>query len=195
MVLRFPSRKAFHRYRRRTQRAEPHLSNSMSSAPPSVAWYPPVSANDCKSAYFDFGVDVDRYGSETLEFSDYGTPPTTRYHLRRTPKRYTFRECTIAIALVKSFPRSYLPTPKPFTPEGHWPGNVLGDYQRFSTEFRRVITLCDKAGSPAGWVRAGDGGGLGLFIFGTGSAVDMALRALIPKCCSGQPYAFWWNGY
>lgn len=152
----------------------------------SLAWFVPLSANDCGTAYSKFLMDVDRYGPITFEFGDYGTPRIGRHRPRRTPRRYTFRDCTIAIALIKSFPRSYLPTPQPWTPGGSWPETVLGDYRSFSSDLERVITSCDETASPAGWMRAGDGGDLGLFVFGTDSAVDMALRYLVPSVAAAN---------
>ncbi len=152
----------------------------------SLAWFVPVSANDCGEAYSKFLVDVDRYRTITFEFGDYGTPGTGRYRRRRTPRRYTFGDCTIAIALIKSFPRSYLPTPLPWTPGGSWPKNVPGDYRSFSSDLERVITFCDETALPAGWVRAGNDGDLGLFVFGTDSVVDMALGYLVPSVAAAN---------
>ncbi len=142
----------------------------------SLAWFVPLSANDCGSAYSKFLVDVERYGPRTYEFGDFGTPNTTRYRRRRTPRRYRFGDCTIAIALLSSFPRSYLPSPKPWSPGDRWPDTVLGNFRSFYPGLERLITSCDETSSPAGWVRAGVGGDLGLFVFGTDSVVDRLLR-------------------
>ncbi len=49
-----------------------------------------------------------------------------------------------------------------------------------------MITFCDETALPAGWVRAGNDGDLGLFVFGTDSAVDMALRYLVPSVAAAD---------
>lgn len=152
----------------------------------SLTWFVPVSVNDCWEAYEKFLVDVNRYGGKTLVFEDGGTPRTLSHNRRRTPRRYTYIDCTIAIALIKSFPREYLPSPKPWTPGQSWPEKVRGDYRSFSLEVERVLTDCDETTSPAGWVRAGEDGDLGLFVFGTDSAVDRALRDSVPSLATAN---------
>ena len=146
----------------------------------SLSWFVPVSIDDCQEAYTKVLADVLHYGSRTYEFADYGIPHTGKYRRRKTPHRYTFRDCTIAIALLSSFPQEYLPAPEPWTPGQRWPDKVLGDYRSFSLDVERVITFCDETVPPAGWVRAGEGGDIGLFVFGTDSAVDKAVPDWMP---------------
>ncbi len=155
-----------------------------STAPPYVAeqctdasaWGTSSFTQDCKQVleYF-LSTDVISYGSKYFDFHDQLTPQLITYPPRVTPHRYTFGSCVIAIDMVRSFPKPLLPLPVPQAPEGGWPERDFANYIHLYAALRQVIRWCTESPQPAGWVRAGLWGGIGLFVFGKHSGVDFAI--------------------
>ena len=140
------------------------------------AWRIPSFSKDCPQALQKFwDADVFAYGKHYFSFQNSGEPPIFAYQARFTPKRYTVDKCTIAIAMLESFPQHLLPPPLPEPPASGWPKNDTGNFADLYAGLGLVLTWCADSPTPAGWVRAGGFGGMGLFMFATGSTVDTAL--------------------
>ena len=97
---------------------------------------------------------------------------------RATPFRYVFDKCTIAVAMVESFQQDLLPTPVPEPPPGGWPRSDVANYVDLYAGLVLVLRGCAESPTPAGWVRAGTFGAIGLFMFATGSVVDTSMPRL-----------------
>ena len=145
----------------------------------SRAWRMPSFSRDCHQALENFlNIDVIHYGSTPFDFYDLGAPSMVTRSSRATPFRYVFDKCTIAVAMVESFQQDLLPTPVPKPPPGGWPRTDIANYIDLYAGLELVLRGCAESPTPAGWVRAGTFGAIGLFMFATGSVVDTSMPRL-----------------
>ena len=148
-------------------------------------WRMPSFSRDCSQALEHFRTtEVTRYGSAHFDFHKAGVPYPVTHPSQMTPRRYTYNKCTIGIAMIQDVAPDLLPTPVPEPPPGWWPTNDVANYIELYAGLELVLRSCSESSAPAGWVRAGLYGGIGLFMFATDSIADM--RVLRPVPAGGQ---------
>ncbi len=148
----------------------------------SPAWLPypdrPAFSQNCERALGLFHLEVDRWGGMPWEFRSNGTPSRTPNPACDVPRRYVFDQCTIAIALMDSFPLFIFPELLPAPPAGGWQNTDVATYEELYEHIAFVVGICTEVVTLAGWTISGRFEGLGLFVFATHSDVDRVTGGL-----------------
>ena len=131
------------------------------------------NAENCASALrLLFFTEVRQHPTGTYEFLSQGVPVTTR-PVVRTPRRYVEGECTVAIVMLDFFARAGIRLPDQ-PQEFLVPQSDLSTWHGLWGWMTRIQAKCGVE-SAMGWQRAGFDGGIGLFIWGTGSGMDKSV--------------------
>ena len=132
------------------------------------------NAEDCASALrLLFWTEVRSRPLEPFEFLAAGDIPTSRHSVVVTPKRYTRGTCTVAIVMLEFFARAGLVLPDQ-TPYILSPKSDVATWQSLWGAATRIRARCGEA-NVMGWDARGNEGGIGLFVWATGSGMDKSV--------------------
>lgn len=138
-------------------------------------WMPRAyDAEDCASALHElFWNAVRRQPLEIHEFVAEGETPSSSFPIVETPKRFVRRTCTVAVVMLKFFEGAgvRLPDQPASMPT---PGSDVATWQSLWAAATRIQGNCG-GNSAMGWEKEGYEGGIGIFIWGTGSAIDRSI--------------------
>ena len=130
-------------------------------------------AENCASALrLLFFTEVRQHSIFTYEFLSQGVPATT-HAVVRTPRRYVRGNCTVAIVMLDFFTGAGMRLPDQ-PQEFQVPQSDLSTWQGL---WVLMTIIQERVGEycAMGWSRAGIYGGIGLFMWGTGSGMDRSV--------------------
>ena len=114
--------------------------------------------------------DYDSYGQNLFEFLAPGAGAWYGYPYIVTPRRYTVRTCTIAIAMLVNFPPGMLPGEPPRLPYGF---SDVSSFAQMWSAARQIDHFCEGVHGSLGWAMEGDiNHAIGVFIWVTDSHID-----------------------
>ncbi len=132
------------------------------------------NADDCAFALRAlFWIAVRRQPLEIYDFLAEGEIPSSLYPVVETPKRFVNGTCTVAIVMLKFFDGAgvRLPDQPVSVPT---PGSDIATWQALWAAATRIHSRCG-GNSAMGWETGGYEGGIGIFIWGTRSAIDRSV--------------------
>jgi hypothetical protein len=132
------------------------------------------NADDCASALrLLFWIAVRRQPLEIYDFLAEGEIPRSSYPVVETPRRFVKGTCTVAIVMLKFFDGAgvRLPDQPVSVPT---PGSDIATWQSLWAAATRIHARCG-GNSAMGWETEGYEGGIGIFIWGTRSAIDRSV--------------------
>ncbi|CAD6594130.1 MAG: hypothetical protein ASARMPRED_008676 [Alectoria sarmentosa] len=151
-------------------------------------------AYDCYTALALFeDYEVYRHATTIFEFVAANIVPAYPQFAQTTPRKYTYRSCTLAIVMLAD-----LPSEPPGLPARRWPQTDLGDYVGIENAGLNVRDGClsivlgeggaaggeeerEQGGrvgfvNPTGYDTAGVNGAIGVFLWDTDSVINRAVQ-------------------
>ncbi|KAL9599798.1 MAG: hypothetical protein Q9219_003584 [cf. Caloplaca sp. 3 TL-2023] len=134
------------------------------------------NAPACRDA-FNYAKEIESSRSrEKFEFLPNNQRPSTRRYARMdTPRRYTKRGCTVAIAMLDHFPLDLLPGQR--RDRYRWSHDVLS-FEEVWRKGQFVWECCVQYGRPGpqpGWNNAGPKKSVGIFFWAENSEMDIRI--------------------
>lgn len=119
----------------------------------------------------------DKNHRKIKEFRAPGAKRVTHAPAQKTPRKYTFGTCTLAIVMVSDFPN---PDSLPGGLKKGPPADT-GTYYNIWALAEDLVDQCVKNEGEVGWQATGARNGIGVFIWATGSQEDILIEADQPR--------------